>query len=63
MFKKWLKPNFLISAKSHRKIAQNCVRIQELDSRIMELRQVRRNVECNDTNEVDRPFTSCFASH
>jgi hypothetical protein len=63
MFKKWPKPNFFISAKTHSEISQNCVRLQELDSRIVELRHMRRNVEHNEADKADRQFISCFASH
>jgi hypothetical protein len=63
MFKNWPKPNFFISAKTHSEISQNCVRIQELDSRIMELRHMRRNVELHKADKADRQFISCFASH
>ncbi|MFH0960800.1 MAG: hypothetical protein V1897_19115 [Pseudomonadota bacterium] len=63
MFKKCPKPNFLISAKSHNKISQNCARLHELDSQIMELRHARRNDAPLDTDKLDRRLVSCFASH
>ena len=63
MFNKWPKPNFLISEKIHSKIAENCVRVHELDSQVIELRNGRRNVKGQRDSKIEGPFISCFASH
>jgi len=63
MFKKWLKPNFFISAQLHAKIAGSCTPIERIDSQVLDVRTNRHNLRRPDqVKNIKNEFVYCFTS-